>query len=194
MPATSYANSILSLCLIFLSSQAFCHREHQHTQVDAHTHGQADLTLVSEGTHLNIELHSPAVNLLGYESKADTVDKRRILESTKIKLLAARPLFSFHGTSCELIENKADFSSIEIDLKELSDIVNDSRISIPATHLDVSVFYHFQCDSNSQLEKVSTTLISTFPQLISINAQWVQGEKQGIHRLTQNKNTILLTQ
>lgn len=190
MSPVSYMKLLFSLYFIFQSTHGLCHSEHQHKVTNAHSHGTADLTLAIEGEHLEIELHSPAINLLGFESKANTDIKRRTLETAKLKLQAANSQFSFVGAPCELLEHKADFSSVELSISELSNTLNSSEITIPNGHSDISVLYHFRCDNILKLEEIVTRLASTFTNLEKINVRWARENKQGALILNRNDKSI----
>ena len=43
------------------------HRSHEHDSLDAHVHGEAQLDVALEGKLLELQLHSPAMNLAGFE-------------------------------------------------------------------------------------------------------------------------------
>ncbi len=56
--------------------------EKEHRQHDAHVHGAAKLTIVSEGKELLIELHSPAMNILGFEHSPKNDQQKALIVKT----------------------------------------------------------------------------------------------------------------
>lgn len=57
--------------------------DHEHGSLDAHEHGVGRLNAVLDGKALELELESPAMNLVGFEHLATT-------DADKAKLAAAR--------------------------------------------------------------------------------------------------------
>jgi len=55
------------------------HHDHDHEvlQHSAHLHGHAELTLALEGRALEINLASPAANIVGFEHKATSSEQLR---------------------------------------------------------------------------------------------------------------------
>ena len=51
----------------------------EHRQHDAHEHGAAKITLVSEGKELLIELDSPAANILGFEHAPENDQQKALI-------------------------------------------------------------------------------------------------------------------
>src|SRR5690606_41437008 len=55
------------LLLLGGMAHAHDHRSHEHDPLQAHVHGEARLDVALEGRLLELELHGPAVNFLGFE-------------------------------------------------------------------------------------------------------------------------------
>ena len=92
--------------------------EDTHRQVSAHVHGSAELTIVLEGTDLEINLTSPAISIVGFEDQATTAAARRVVDRAQAALESAEELFTFTGTRCALRRAVVDLSAIsEVDEK-----------------------------------------------------------------------------
>jgi len=63
---------------------------HEHGSLGAHVHGIASLNLALEGSKFEIELDSPAINLVGFEHQASS-------DADKAKLTAARAALDKFG-------------------------------------------------------------------------------------------------
>ena len=81
--------------LIGLSDLAVGREQH-----DAHTHGVANMTLVSENGVLEIEFESPAVSLLGFEHKPSTQEHINAVEAAKVILKSSPTVFTMQGAKC----------------------------------------------------------------------------------------------
>ena len=78
----------------------------------AHVHGLADLTLAIENGALEIQLRSPAANLVGFEHKADTKEEIKSAKAAAARLAQPLSLFIFNGTKCEMLDTDVDVSAI----------------------------------------------------------------------------------
>ena len=83
--------------LIGLSDLAVGREQH-----DAHTHGVANMTLVSENGVLEIEFESPAVSLLGFEHKPSTQEHINAVEAAKVILKSSPTVFTAQGAKCSV--------------------------------------------------------------------------------------------
>ena len=74
---------------------AFAHDEHDHSHgsLSAHEHGVAQLNVALDGNSLELELHSPAMNLVGFEHKAQSDQDKKAVEMAKQQL--ANPITLF---------------------------------------------------------------------------------------------------
>jgi hypothetical protein len=70
----------------------------------AHQHGVAELFFAASGEELEIEIHSPADNFLGFEHAPVNEQQHKILDDAKKQAAQAMSLFSFAGGECELEE------------------------------------------------------------------------------------------
>jgi hypothetical protein len=76
-------------------------------QHKAHTHGQADASIIYDGSVVVLEMESPADNILGFEHAPKTAAQRSA-HTRATKLLAAPgELFSLPG-SCSLVEKSVN--------------------------------------------------------------------------------------
>ncbi len=112
--------ALATLMLIGSPAQAQDHHDHNHDDQqaasgisqEAHVHGIAELFVVLEGEWLDIELHSPAMNLLGFEHQASSSEERAKINRVKDTLANADSLFQLGSAQCQLIEYALDFSSV----------------------------------------------------------------------------------
>lgn len=78
----------------------------------AHVHGVSILTLAIENNVLELQLESPASNLIGFERKAVTSAEITLVKNVEASLKHADQLFSFMGTTCMLNDSTIDLSAV----------------------------------------------------------------------------------
>ena len=172
--------------------------EHRHQQ-EAHVHGLAELTLVLEGDILEVNLTSPATNIVGFEHSASTPEQRQTVEKAKNVLETSRGLFSFDGTSCELQRTDVDVSAVADSGKEGhkhhaedDHHENEDGAADHDTHSEIKANYHFACQQGEDLTTISVQLFDRFPGIEVLNAIWVTDIHQASAKLTVKKNMIRL--
>ena len=83
------------LSIVAVSSLSLAHA--QQANLGAHVHGISELNIIIEGNKLEIQLRSPAMNILGFEHKADTVQQIIKVKQSELKLHDHEALFSFYS-------------------------------------------------------------------------------------------------
>jgi hypothetical protein len=186
-------NFILSIALLMsplaLAEKTSPHK-HDHnnseprTEQQAHLHGITDLTLALEGNTLEINLESPAINIVGFEYKASTQKQIDAVEKAKSILESSPRLFVFSGSSCTLQQVKADLSAL------VEGENHDDDHGQEKNHREISANYRFECSQGKKLNAVSVNLIPHFPNIESIKAMWLTDSRQGATVLTAESNLI----
>jgi len=99
---------IVTLGSLLISSSIGVHAK----TLGSHVHGLSELTIAIGNETVEIEMTSPAMNLVGFEHKAhDKADIDLVNKITK-QLNNHKELFSFSGSSCLLIDSSTDTSSL----------------------------------------------------------------------------------
>jgi hypothetical protein len=147
----------------------------QSSALEAHVHGIAELHVVLEGTQLDIELHSPAVNLLGFEHHANTKQEQETVDQARRLLADSEKIFQFAPSVCTAISETADFSD-EPEHHEEHDAKGEHE---EHHHGDIVVHYQFNCSSPEKLQRLSTTLQKQFPGIHTMEVQWIVSGRQG---------------
>ena len=93
--------TLLPLVMVSVIARAEGDWESGHNH-EAHVHGVARLTLAVESDRLQIELESPAANLVGFEHQARTTEELHLVEQAESLLAEPDKLFTFSKSSCEL--------------------------------------------------------------------------------------------
>lgn len=171
--------------------------------LDAHVHGTSDLTIAIEGKDIEIEFESPAMNLVGFEHKANSEKDKAIVQKTVVILNKHDSVFSLSGGSCKLVDSSVNVSSL-LDAHEKHsdhdehghknehehDKHEHDEHSDPKSHSEISASYHFQCDDLDKLSSMDVELFKGFSGIHKIKAMWLSETKQGAVTLTSKNKTI----
>ena len=180
-------NALIALLIFgatFASNTVFAqhhgHEDAHHPRGhDAHVHGAAELFIIQEGDQLEIALHSPAVNLFGFEHSANTAAKRKTVKHVRDLLANEDAIFSIEPKACRLLHFETDFANIDT-----SSLAADQR-----SHSDAQAHYRYQC-SAKPINVLSTQLLALFPAIESLHVQWLINHRQGAIVLDNSANII----
>ncbi|CAA0108661.1 Uncharacterised protein [Halioglobus japonicus] len=168
------------------------HSKNAAVTQDAHVHGVAELLVVLEDDQLEIALHTPAQNLLGFEQHAQSAEQVAMVEHTKTTLANADDLFQFDPALCHLANHTTDFGAAaqghNVDEKGAEEHDNQAEAT---THSNIEARYRFRCELPDQLISLSTGLSDVFPDIRLLHAQWIAGGRQGAITLDNDQRTIL---
>ena len=142
--------------------------DHDHGTLAAHEHGVAKLNVVLDGNTLELELDSPAMNIVGFEHAATS-------DADKAKVAAARkqleqPLALF---------NLAQAAGCKEDQQELAsplfgDAAEGDKHEHGHQHADINAHYQLACSNPGKLTQVDLApLFKAFAQTQKINVQLI---------------------
>jgi hypothetical protein len=181
--------AILWLFLVNLSTAAEQH-DHQPLQQGAHLHGYVELTAVIEGGSLEINLESPAANIIGFEHRAISSEQLQAIVLAKQVLESPAELFTFSGSDCSPALAQANFSDLISD--DQNDGHHHEHRGNKRSHSEVTASYKFACVPQEKLEAIRVNLISHFSGIEKIRAMWLTDTKQGAIELTPEFNLIVI--
>ncbi|MDC9727843.1 MAG: DUF2796 domain-containing protein [Methyloprofundus sp.] len=179
----------------FLASQAIYAdtTQVQHISLNAHMHGLSELTLAMEGEKLEIQLKSPAMNLLGFEHKARTKNDIAAVENALSMLGNPDSLFLFSERHCSVTDTSVDISGVidserdpHEDEAETDDHEHQDR------HSEIIASYHYRCESTATLFSITVNLFEIFPGIQQIRTLWITEKQQGGLTLNSEKRIINL--
>ena len=171
---------VLGCCFLFITALKADELSEQH---EAHVHGQANMTLITEGNKVEIAIESPAMNMLGFEHEAHSEqDKKTVTKVEKI-LSDSSALFTFDGANCQ-----AETSNLDIGHDEHQAMAEETGHK--HQHMDIDARYSFTCEHIEQLQRVHVSLFELFPALSKLNVEWVNNGKQGLDVLTSDSPHI----
>ena len=161
----------LLLALPFALTMPFAaageHHHHDHPDAPAslgsHEHGAAELDAVLDGSILEIELRSPAINLLGFEHAPRDVADQRTLAETQAQLQQPDALFGLPvAARCTLDEARLESPLFSDDAHEHS------------AHNDIHAHYRYRCNAPQALQSLDLqALFEAFPGTEKVQAQVV---------------------
>jgi hypothetical protein len=183
-PYSLIAALLFSSMLIAAPKSQHNHSDkHPEPAQQSHLHGTAQLTLALEGNTLEINLKSPAANIVGFEHKATA--EKHIKAAKKAKAsLEASGLFLFSGSDCSLKKADVDMSSVFEQGPQHSD--HDDYEG----HSEISAHYSYECSTGEKLETLSVDLISLFPAIETLKVMWLTDSQQGAMELTPKSKLI----
>lgn len=149
---------------------------HGHDNPGAHEHGVALLDVVLEGQVLSIELHSPAINLVGFEHAPTSDEERARVARARQALSAPLPLFGIpDAAGCTLAQNEQSsplFGSHDDREPEEDGHDEHDHDSQHGGHADVDAHYQLNCRDVARLKGLDLGgFFDTFPQTERLQAQ-----------------------
>jgi hypothetical protein len=179
----------------------------QQANLSAHVHGMSELNIVIEGNKLEMQLRSPAINIVGFEHKASTEQQIRKVKQSEVKLNDHKALFSFSSGGCRLTQakiNRANLikkNAIEKDVHvhhkseldhhhEKEDEDEDEDEDEHDNHSEVVAHYYYDCEDIDDLSSLSLGFFAVFPAIQQINGIWITTSGEGAASLTRSNKTI----
>lgn len=181
---------------IFLSFFIGCawasedHREH-----DAHVHGHAEMTLALSGKELELELNSPAMNLVGFEYQPQSNEDRKKVKDAVTFL--SRPVNWIElDPAADCSAEKAHTQSPLIAKESHATDTHEHEHEHEANHEQHSDFLinvHYRCSNPDKITSVNLKgLFQQFPALQEIDTQWLTERRQSASELDAKHPVIRL--
>jgi hypothetical protein len=159
------------------------HHDHDHDHHDslgAHEHGAAELDAALEGSTLEIELRSPAMNLVGFEhAPSSDADKRKIADARKW-LEQPDTLFGLPAAAnCKLVETGLESPLFEgaahdHDHGDEHEHEHEHDDDQEGQHSEIHAHYHFDCATPQTIQALDLQeLFKAFPGTKKIQAQLI---------------------
>ncbi|SDV11709.1 DUF2796 domain-containing protein [Pseudomonas mucidolens] len=156
--------------------------DHQHASLGAHEHGVGHLNAVLEGQSLELELESPAMNLVGFEHQATTdADKAKVVAARK-QLEQPLVLFSLPQAAGCVISTQELNSPLFGDKPDADhdhdDHATDGKGAAAEEphhdHSEIHAHYQFTCATPTALKNLDlANLFKTFPATRKIQVQLI---------------------
>ena len=150
-----------------LAAEQHDHDHDHHDSLGAHEHGAAELDAALDGSMLEIELRSPAMNLVGFEhAPSSDADKRKIADARE-RLEQPDALFGLPAAAgCKLAETELESPLFEGEAHDHGD--HESQ------HSEIHAHYHFDCATPQAIQALDLqALFKAFPGTKKIQAQLI---------------------
>lgn len=155
--------------------------DHEHSSLGAHEHGVARLNAVLDGKALELELESPAMNLVGFEHLATTdADKAKVAAARK-QLEQPLALFSLpKAAGCVVSSQELESPLFGDKPEDDHDHATDGKGAAAHDHdhdhdhSEIHAHYQFTCTSPAALKNLDlANLFKTFPATQKIQVQLI---------------------
>ena len=153
--------------------------DHEHGSLGAHEHGVGRLNAVLDGQALELELDSPAMNLVGFEHQATTpADKAKVAAARK-QLENPEALFNLPKAAGCVVSSQELNSPLfgdkpEADHDDDDDDAKDGAHEHHHDHSEIHAHYQFTCATPTALSNLDLTQVfKTFPATQKIQVQLI---------------------
>lgn len=180
---------------ISAAEHSHSHDEHQHQHakhdsLSAHEHGAARLNVVLEGKVLELQLESPAMNLVGFEHAAQSDADKTKVAAARNQLEQPQALFGLAAGDCSVstlaLESPLFAKHAKHEHKEHHD--NHAQDS---EHSDIHATYRLDCLKPEDLQQLDLAeLFKRFPATTKIQVQLIGPNGQQGLELTPAQPTL----
>lgn len=197
-----------SFCQLLLAGTMLPALAEEHRQHGAHEHGVGILNIAQEGTGLQIELDSPAVNIVGFEHAPNGEEEHEALDSELVRLRDGAALFILPvEAGCRLVsvDVKTPLAGHEGGEAHSVDAHDDEHQAAhhekgehrdghdhagkegeheeghehEAAHADIDAAWRFICEHPDMLDGISVRLFDVFPRTQRLQVQYITEKQQG---------------
>lgn len=160
------------------------HQHEEHGSLGAHVHGVAELNVALDGSTLELQLQSPAMNLLGFEHAAQSAEDKAKVAAVQKLLEQPLSLFGLNEGQCTLTDHELEsplFESNSTEKKHEEHAHSDTEHA----HNDIHAHYQLACEQPDNLKQLDLTeLFQRFPATEKIKVQLIGPSGQNGQELT----------
>lgn len=181
------------LPLALANAQSHEHDHAEHGSLDKHEHGVASLNVALDGNTLEIQLESPAMNIVGFEHAASSAADQAKVAAVREQLTQPQALFALPiEAKCTLKQHELEGALFAEHADEHEHEHGAHKQGEEQGHSDISAHYQFDCATPAALQTLELgSFFGSFPgtekldvQLISPSGQQGVQLKPGNTRLT----------
>ena len=162
------------------------HAHEEHASLDAHEHGVASLNVALDGQTLEIQLQSPAMNLVGFEHEAKSEADKAKVAATRQHLEQPQALFALP------IEAKCALQDSELDSPLFGGHAHEEHEHADEHgHSDIDASYRFACANAEALQTLELgSFFGTFPGTEKLEVQLIGPSGQQGAELTPRNSRL----
>ncbi|WP_313519017.1 DUF2796 domain-containing protein [Pseudomonas sp.] len=148
--------------------------DHEHGSLGKHEHGVAALNVALEGKTLEIDLESPAMNIVGFEHAASSDSDKAKVAAAHALLEKPLALFSLPAAAgCSVTEQELE-SPLFGNAKAHAHHDDDGDEHASHEHSDVDAEYKLSCATPEALKALDlSAFFSQFPATQKVNVQLI---------------------
>jgi hypothetical protein len=170
-------------CPVFLScisANAAVHAEahpEEFEQHAAHEHGKVTINLAVQEQQLVIELHSPAVNVVGFEHEPRTDDERAAVRTASDLLKSGKGLFGLPKDALCVFEG-ADIKAPKWEQSPEEHGAHDEH----EHHADYEARFTYRCEAPGNLTWIEPWLLDKLRNVVEarVNVATATGQQSGV--------------
>ncbi|PTR26990.1 DUF2796 domain-containing protein [Pseudomonas sp. GV085] len=149
--------------------------DHEHGSLSAHEHGVGRLNAGLDGQTLELELESPAMNLVGFEHIATSDADKAKVAAVRARLEQPLGLFNLPKAAGCVVENQELESPLFGDKPEADeDHDEDAQDEHHHDHSEIHAHYQFTCATPGALKTLDlANIFNTFPATLKIQVQLI---------------------
>ncbi|MGF0241781.1 DUF2796 domain-containing protein [Rhodococcus sp. IEGM1300] len=158
--------------------------DHEHASLGAHEHGVGRLNAALDGQTLELELDSPAMNLVGFEHAATTdADKARVA-AARAQLEKPLTLFNLPKAAGCVVSTQELASPLFGDKADADDDHDEDAKDEDGhehhhDHSEIHAHYQFSCSAPGALKNLDlANIFNTFPATQKIQVQLISPSGQ----------------
>ena len=177
----------------------------ENRQHDAHEHGAAMLGMAQEGKLIQMELDSPAFNMVGFEHTPSNANEEEKVALMLAQLKMGSILFTFPAAAkCQLVNvdissglfeashrGDSDHSNDDDDHgseSDHSDVEDDHKND--SGHSDIEASWTYSCENPLLVRKVAFPLFAYFENLTDLDVDFIMDAGQGSIELSPGNSVI----
>lgn len=161
--------ALLPLSFAQAASHEHDHAHEEHGSLGAHEHGVASLNVALDGQALEIQLESPAMNLVGFEHAASSAADQAKVAAARAQLEQPAVLFSLPAAAGCTLAEKALHSPLFGDHEPAEAEHEHSH-----DHADIDADYRFDCSAPEHLQALDlAVLFQQFPATEKLAVQLI---------------------
>ncbi|WP_010487055.1 DUF2796 domain-containing protein [Pseudomonas sp. S9] len=182
----------LPFALLPLAAMAHDHdHDHaEHASLGAHEHGVAQLNVALDGNTLEIELESPAMNLVGFEHAPSSDADKAAISQARSQLEKPLALFSLNTGDCSLSSKELEsplFSRAHVESEHEHEHEAGEH---EHEHSEIHAHYSFNCKQPQALQQLELAqLFKQFPATHKIQLQLIGPNGQQGAELTPEQSS-----
>jgi hypothetical protein len=149
--------------------------DHQHDSLGAHEHGVGRLNAALDGQTLELELESPAMNLVGFEHAAASEADKAKVAAVRAQLEKPLALFNLPTTAGCVVTQQELESPLFGDKPDADeDHAEAAKEQHHHDHSEIHAHYQFTCATPASLKHLDlATIFNRFPATQKIQVQLI---------------------